>query len=89
MYKLFVGLKPAYLIKLFLDEIFHGLHVVVGYLLYVFHPLSVCLAEVAVDVAQLLEESMVEPGQLGQGQLTQRDEIFYLNPHAIAYERVF
>lgn len=46
-----ISLKATDLVKLLLDEILHGLYVVVGDFLNVFYTLCFCFVEVAVDVA--------------------------------------
>ena len=81
--------ESAYLVEFLLDEVFHRLHVVVGHLLDVLHALGLLLSEVAVDVAQAFEQLVVEPHQLGQGKLAQRDEVFYLHSHAVTDEGIF
>ena len=89
------GLRPARSLCLgvepvehLLDEVLHRLHVVVGHALYVLHPLRVGRREVAIDVAQKLKVGVVELFQLGQGQLTQADEVLNLYPHAVAHKRI-
>ena len=67
MDKLLVSLEPANLVELLLNEILHGLDVVVGNLLNILHVLCRLLVEGAVDVAQTIEKGMIERGELGQG----------------------
>ena len=67
MDKLLVSLEPANLVELLLEEILHGLDVVVGNLLNILHVLCRLLVEGAVDVAQTIEKGMIERGELGQG----------------------
>ena len=76
-------------VEALLEEVFHGLHVVVGHGLDVFHALRVGLGEVAVDVAQLAELGAVNPLELGQRNFAQGDEILHLHIHAVANEGVF
>ena len=75
-------------IKLFLDEVLHGLHVVVGHLFNILHPLSIGRREVNVDVAQLREQRMVEILKLWQRQFAERNEILNLYPDSIAHKRI-
>ncbi len=88
MNELLKGIHAAHLVELFLDIVFHGLHVVVGHFLNILHALGTLLIEVAVNIAQSLKLTMVEVLQLGQRQLTKGNEIFYLNTDAIAYQGV-
>ena len=82
MDELLVGIQTANLVELFLDEILHGLYVVVSNALYVLHALGISLGEVAVNVAQ----SLCRCGktlQLGQRQFAQSDEILNLYSYAV------
>lgn len=75
--------------KLLLDEIFHGLHVVVGNLLDILHALGILLREVAIDITQTSEQALVKRLELRQGEFTKGYEIFYLYPNAITDECIF
>ena len=75
-------------VYLFLDEVLHGLDVVVGHLLNILHALSVLLSKVAVDVAEGFKQVMVEILQLGQRQFTQRYEVLYLHTNTIANQSI-
>ena len=88
MYEFLVGFQPAYGVELLLDEVFHGLDVVVCHLLYVLHAACVGLGKVCVDGAQAAEEAMVERGQLRQRQFAQGYEVLNLYAHSVAYERI-
>ena len=86
MDELLVSVESADAVELLLYEVFHSLHVVVSYFLDVLHALCFLFAEVAVDVAQLVEELMVERSELRQWQLTKRDEVFDFHTYAVAYQ---
>ena len=88
MDELLVGLQAADPVKLFLEEVFNRLHVVVGRLLYFLYPCRRSLVEVAVDVTQRLEERTVETFQLRQGQLAQRDEILDFDTYPVTDEGI-
>ena len=83
MDKLLILVESAYCVELFFYKVLHSLNVVVGSLLYLLHTLCLLLSHIAIDVAQLLEESLWECRQLRQGQLAQRYEILYLYANTI------
>ena len=56
MNKLFVLFETAHGIETLLDKILHGLHVVVGYLLNVFHPLGISRCKLAINVTELVKQ---------------------------------
>ena len=87
--ELLVLLEIANLIEFFLDEVLHGFHVVVGYLLDVLHSLCVSLGEVGIYLAQGGEEVLVEGLQLRQRKFAKCNEIFNLHLYAVFYQRVF
>ena len=60
----------------------------VGGLLNLLDAGSILLREVAIDVTQRLKKVMIEIRQLRKGQLTQRDEILYLNTDTITNKRI-
>ena len=76
-------------LQFLLDEVLHGLHVVVGHGLDVLNALRVGQREILVHGPQTREQRVGELRQLRQRQLTQGDEILYLYAHTIAYERIF
>ena len=86
MYELLILVKAAYLVELLLDIILHSLHVVIGHLLNVLHPLSIGRCELAIDVTKTFKEAMVEILKCRQWQLTKSDKIFYFNAYAITYQ---
>ena len=67
-----------------LEEIFDGLHVVVGRGLDRLDALGVGQAEIAVEAAQGLPCGRIDPLELGERQLAQGDEIFDLHADAVA-----
>ena len=67
-----------------LYEILDSLDVVVGGLFNLLHLQGVFDCEAAVDLAQVVEQSLVEIFQLGQRQFAQRDEIFNLDSYAVS-----
>ena len=94
MNKLFPALQPQ-AVELLLDEILHGLDVVVCHSLEVLDSLGVGHREVAVDVAQRLIESGAglpvggsNVDKLRQWQFAQGDKIFYFHLHAVADQGV-
>lgn len=87
--KLLVGIQASNLIESLLDEIFHGLDIVIGDLLDVLDPLCAFLIEVAIDIPQAFEKVVIEVLQLRQRQLTQSDEILHLHTYAVADECIF
>ena len=87
--ELLVGVEPANLVELLLDEVFHCLNIVVCHLLYFLDAARIGLREVGIDGAQAAEKAVVESGQLGQRQLAQGDEVFYFDAHPVADERIF
>ena len=87
MDKLLVGIQSADGVKLLLDEILHGLDVMVGHLLDVLHTGGILLREVAVDAAKTVEEGRVEALELRQGELHERDKVFDFHADAITYQR--
>ena len=87
MDKLLVGIQSADGVKLLLDEILHGLDVMVGHLLDVLHAGGILLREVAVDAAKTIEESRVKALELRQGELHKRDKVFDFHADAITYQR--
>ena len=89
MNKLLVLLETTNLIEFFLDEVLDSLHIMVGHLLDVLHTLCFCGSEVAIDIAELVEQFMVEIFQLRQRQFTKGDEILYLDTHTIPNQRIF
>ena len=66
MNEFLVFLQSTYLVELFLDKILHGLHVVVGHLLYVFHALRILQGEILINSTQTWEQFTVETLQLWQ-----------------------
>lgn len=88
MNELLVVVESTNLVKLLLDEVFHGFHVVVGDFLNVLHAASILLVEVTVDVSQVLEQSMIDPCQLRKRQLAKGNEIFNFHSYAVADERI-
>ena len=62
-----LGGEAAEHVNLLLDEVFHGLHVVVGHRIDVLHALCILLGKPAVDVAQRFKQAVVEAFQLWQG----------------------
>ena len=64
MDKLFISLQASNLVEFFFDEIFYGLHIVVGHLLDVFYTLCACLVKGGVDVTQTWEQVVVERCEL-------------------------
>ena len=76
-------------VHLLFDQVLDRLHIVVGRLLDLLDPERIGLAEVAVNVAQLLHSSFVHAGELGQRQFAQRDEILHLHQHTVADQRIF
>ena len=89
MDELLVGIQASDLVEALLDEILHGLDIVVSDLLDVLDTLSAILVEMAIDVAQTLEKVVIKVLQLRQGQLTQSDEILHLYTNAVADQCVF
>lgn len=81
-----LGLAAVQRVDLFLDEVFHGLDVVVGYALNVLHAGGICLGEVGVDGAQQCLDGLCDACQLWQGEFCKTDEIFDFDTHAIANE---
>lgn len=84
-----VLLQSAQLVKLFLQEVFHGLYVVVGHAFDVLDALSVGFREVAVDVSQGFEDTFVHALQLGQRQLAEGDEVLHFHPYAVSHQCEF
>ena len=58
--ELLVGIQASDLVEALLDEILHGLDIVVSDLLDVLDTLSAFLVEVAIDVAQAFEKVVIE-----------------------------
>ena len=85
MDELLVGVQAADGIELLLDEILHGLDVVVGDGLDLLDARRILLGEVAPNGAQTLSLHR-EALELRQGQLAERNEILYLHTHTIANE---
>ena len=88
MDELLVLVEASKPVEFLLDEIFHGLHVVVGGLLDFLDACGVCFREVAVDVAERVEAAVVEVLQLRQRQLAERDEVFNLHAHPVTDEGI-
>ena len=88
MYELLVVIESADFVKFFLDEVFHGLHVVVGDFLDILNATSVLFIEVAVNVSQSVEEPMIHICQLWKRQLAKGNEIFNFHSQTIADERI-
>jgi hypothetical protein len=82
------GAGFACCINLFLDEVLHSFHVVVGHLLNVLHALGILLGKVTIDVAQGLKETVVYGLQLWQRQFAEGNEILDFYAHTIAYQCV-
>ena len=89
MDKLFIGIQSLKAVELFLDEIFHGLHIMIGGPLDLLDARGRSLVKVPIDVAELIEAGMIEGCQLGQWKLAKRYEIFDLHPNAVSDERIF
>ena len=81
--------RQAQAVELLLQEVFDGLDVVVGHRFDVFDALRLGAVEVGVYLAQALEAAVVDALELGQRQLAERYEVFYLDPHAVADQCVF
>ena len=88
MDKLLIMLKTAHGVKLLLDEVFHSLHVVIGHLLDVLHPLCISRCKLTIDVTQLVEACMIDILQLRQRQFTKSDEILDFHTYAIPDEGI-
>ena len=58
--------------KLLLDKVLNCLNVVVGSLFDFLYATGIIFAEIAVDIAQLVEQSLVERRELWQRQFTKR-----------------
>ena len=86
MDKLLVSVESADAVEFLLYEVLYSLHVVVSHFLDVLHALGFFFAKVAIDVAQTLEELMVERSKLRQWQLAERDEVFDFHTYAVAYQ---
>ena len=65
VHKLLVFLQTTDGIKLFFDEIFNRLDVVIRHTLDVFYTLCVVFCEIGVETAQTCEEAVIERGELG------------------------
>ena len=89
MHKLLISVQSANGVEFFLNEIFHGLYIVVRNLLDVFHPLRLSLIKRSINIAKLVETLATHTCQLWQWQLAKGDKIFYFNPHAITNKGVF
>ena len=76
-------------VHLLLDEVLHGLHIVVCRLFNLLHPFRILRSEAAVKVPERFKKFMVEALQLWQRHLAERYEVFYLHAHAITYQRIF
>ena len=60
MDKLLIMLKTAHGVKFLLDEVLHSLHVMVGHLLNIFHPLGISSCKLTIDVTKLVEQCMID-----------------------------
>lgn len=78
-----VSAQPERFHPLF-EEVFDGLHVVVGRGLDRLDALGVGQAEITVEAAQGLPCGRIDPLELGERQLAQGDEIFDLDADAVA-----
>ena len=58
----------------------------IRYGLDVLYALRVGRRKIKVDLSQLIKQVMVEITELGQGQLTEGDEILYLHTHTVTYQ---
>ena len=65
MYELLEFLQTTDSIKLFFDEVFNRLDVVIRHTLNVFYTLRVVFCEIDVETAQTGEEAVIERGELG------------------------
>ena len=69
MDEFFVSVQSTNLVKFFLQEILHGLDVMIGRTLDVLDTLGGCFIKMAVNIPQTTEQRFVERCQLRQGQL--------------------
>ena len=74
--------------ELLLDEILHGLDIVVGRTLDLLDTLGVGKREVFVDGAQLAETCMIHILEFRQRKLAKGDEVLYLHTYAVTYESI-
>ena len=86
--ELLVFLEISEFVELFLDIIFHGLHVVVGYLLDILDARCALLVKLAVYVAEAVEMFVIEVCQLWQRQFAKRYEIFDFHTDAVFYQSI-
>ena len=89
VYELLVGIQTADGIKLFLDEIFDSLHVVVCDALYLLDAVAIGLGEVLIQSSERSKMLVGESGQLRQRQLAKADEVFYLYANSVLHQGVF
>ena len=76
-------------VHFFLDDVLYGFDVVVGDRFDLLHALGVGRCEIEVQGAQGGEFGTIDAGQLGQGNLAERDEVFHFDADAVADERLF
>ena len=76
-------------VHLLLDDVLHGLHVVVGHRLDLLHTRGVGRREVAVEAPQGLALRRAHARELRQRDFAQGDEIFHFDPDAVADQGLF
>jgi len=87
--ELLVVIHPAKGVKLFFQEIFHSLHIVVGHAFNVFDALRICFRKITVNVSQGLKDSLVYTSQLRQRQFAQSDKVLHFHLYAIFHQCKF
>ena len=58
--ELLEAVETTHGIELLLDKVLHGLHVVVSHFLNILHPLGISKRKLTIDIAELVEQLMVD-----------------------------
>ncbi len=88
VYEFLTGLESEN-VETLLEEIFHGLDVVVGHALDLLDARGILDCEVLVDVAQRTKHIMAHRGERAERYLAESYEILYLDFDTVAYEGIF
>ena len=88
MYEFLVGCQ-AEAVETLLEEIFHRFDVMVGDGLDLLDAFGVLERKIAADVAELVENRVVNVLELGQREFTQSYEIFHLDPYTVTDQGEF